>query len=81
MLKATITLTLSNEHGEVKQDVYECEGATVEEMEKRLVTQVFVDGAGKLVDSIYEMTIPAPKPKKTRAKKKPAAKQQLTKLD
>jgi hypothetical protein len=77
MIKAKLTLTLENEHGSVDQEVYTCEGKSVEEVEKNLVTQIFVDSGAKVVDKIYEIPLPAPKPKRTRAKKKAPEEKQL----
>lgn len=82
MIKAKVSLTLENEHGEVTENVYECEGENIEEVETKLVTQVFIDSGAKVVDKIYEMALPAPKPKRTRStKKKPAQKQLPAKVD
>lgn len=68
MIKAKITLTLENEHGSVDQEVYACEGKDLEDVEKKLVTQVFVDSGAKVVDTIYEMALP--EKKATRATRK-----------
>jgi hypothetical protein len=40
MIKARVSLTLENEHGEVTENVYECEGKNIEEVETKLVTQI-----------------------------------------
>jgi hypothetical protein len=76
VIKAKITLTLENENGSVSQDVYTCEGKDLENVEKKLVTQIFVDSGAKVVDTIYEMPLPEKK-KTTRAKKKAGEEKQL----